>query len=211
MGRAGEWKEGTYGDLTNRNRRLASIDGRRSFLQNTLTCSHPLTFIWCQGNVFLCLCQDKSNDKIWLRKYQFFINVQIYVGMTTVLKLILVISQDRTWTRTWTDTCCHLTCDLTCFTMDPLLFRGFTQILRAPCWAETKRDVSSGSTNTHTHTGMRTQNAIYRAWVRQLMMVFIVIHVLIYSLTADPTPGCNMQMLVCFSMGIFRSTASSCH
>ena len=61
-------------------------------------------------------------------------------------------------------------------------------------------------THTHTHTQCHLESERGNSW-----MIFIVIHVLIYSLMADVKRGCNMQMWVCFSMGIFRSTASSCH
>ncbi len=64
--------------------------------------------------------------------------------------------------------------------------------------------------NTHTQTYTHTQCHLESEWGNS-WMIFIVIHVLIYSVMADVKQGCNMQMWVCFSMGIFRSTASSCH
>lgn len=73
-----------------------------------------------------------------------------------------------------------------------------------------KRDShSSGShtpTSKHTRTQCHLESERSNSW-----MIFIVIHVVIYSLVADAEQGCNMQMLVCFSMGIFQSTASICH
>lgn len=67
---------------------------------------------------------------------------------------------------------------------------------------------SSRQTNTHSNTHTQEQRTAPR---RQLVVTFIVIHVLIYSLVADVRQACNMQMLVCFSMGIFQSTATGCH
>lgn len=72
-----------------------------------------------------------------------------------------------------------------------------------------KRDNHSSClphTDMRTHTQCHLESQRGDSWV-----IFIVIHVLIYSVMADVKQGYNMQMWVCFSMGIFRSAASSCH
>lgn len=103
------------------------------------------------------------------------------------------------------NTCGHLTCGLTDSTEDKFL-EVLCKFSELPgVHIDKKKKAHLLRSHTQTHTKCHLQRA------RQLMMIFIVIHVLIYSLMADVRQGCNMQMLVCFSMGIFRSAASSCH
>lgn len=113
---------------------------------------------------------------------------------------------------TWTSLCPqHL---LPSDMLDTPVFRGFMNIPRVPWWAQTKETSTPpprSHTQTYTEKHTRAPKMPFTERAKQLMMIFIVIHVLIYSPMADVRQGCNMQMLVCYSMGIFRSAASSCH